>query len=132
MGGAVLADEAGAVDGEAHRQALQRHVMHHLVEAALQEGGIDGADRRHAFAGEPGGQRHRVLFGDADVEGAVGKTFREDVEPGARWHGGGDGDELRVALGRGDEARGEDLREGGRVGLGGLELEGDGIELPTA
>ena len=38
MRGAVGADQSGAVDGEAHRQLLQRHVMRHLIIAALQEG----------------------------------------------------------------------------------------------
>jgi hypothetical protein len=32
-----------AVDGEAHRQALQRDVVHDLVVAALQEGRVDRA-----------------------------------------------------------------------------------------
>jgi hypothetical protein len=41
MGWAVGADKAGAVDREAHRQALDRHVMHDLVIGALQEGGIE-------------------------------------------------------------------------------------------
>jgi hypothetical protein len=83
MGGAVLADQAGAVDGEAHRQALQRHVMHHLVIGALQEGRVDGAERLVAFDREPRREGDRVLFGDADVEGAVGEALLELVEPGA-------------------------------------------------
>ena len=73
MGRAVGADEAGAVDGEAHRQALDRHVVDDLVVAALQEGRIDRAERLVAFGGEAGGEGHRVLLGDADVEGAVGE-----------------------------------------------------------
>ena len=45
MGGAVGADEAGAVDGEAHGKLLQHHVVDDLVVGPLQEGGIDGAER---------------------------------------------------------------------------------------
>ena len=41
MGRAVGADKAGAVHGEAHRQALDRDVVHDLVVGALQEGRID-------------------------------------------------------------------------------------------
>ena len=36
-GGAVTADQAGAVDGEHHRQVLQRHVVNQLVVGALQK-----------------------------------------------------------------------------------------------
>ena len=104
MGGAVGADEAGAVDGKAHRQALDRHVMHDLVVAALQEGGVDRAERLVAFGGEARGEGHRMLLGDADVKGAVRERLVEDVDAGARRHGRGDGDDLLVLLGFLDEA----------------------------
>ena len=97
MGRAVGADQPGAVDGEAHRQLLDRHVVHDLVVAALQEGRIDRAERLVAFGRQAGGEGHRVLLGDADVESAVGKARFEQVEPGAGGHGGGDGDDLVVA-----------------------------------
>jgi hypothetical protein len=70
MGGTVSADEAGAVDRKAHRQVLDRDVMHDLVIGALQEGRIDRAERLVAFRGEPGGKGHRMLLGNADIEGA--------------------------------------------------------------
>jgi hypothetical protein len=41
-----------------------------LVVAALQEGGIDRAERLHALGRHPGGKGHRVLFGNADIKGA--------------------------------------------------------------
>lgn len=37
VGGAVSAHETGTVHGKAHGQLLQRHVVHNLVIAALQE-----------------------------------------------------------------------------------------------
>ena len=70
MGGAVGTDQAGAIDREAHRQALDRHVMDDLVVAALQEGRIDRAERLVAFGRQAGREGHRVLLGDADIEGA--------------------------------------------------------------
>ena len=73
MGRAVGADQAGAVDGEAHRQPLDRDVVHDLVVGALQEGRIDRGERLEAFGREPGREGHRMLLGDADIEGAVGK-----------------------------------------------------------
>ena len=98
MGGAVGADEAGAVDGKAHGQALDRHVMHDLVVAALQEGGVDRAERLVAFGGKARGEGHRMLLGDADVKGAIRERLVEDVDAGARRHGRGDGDDLVVLL----------------------------------
>ena len=98
MGRAVGADQAGAIDGEAHRQALDRHVMDDLVVAALQEGRIDRAERLVAFGRKTGGEGHRVLLGDADIEGAVGEGLVEDVDPGARRHRRGDADDLVVLL----------------------------------
>ena len=98
MGRAVGADEAGAVDREAHRQALDRHVVDDLVVAALQEGRIDRAERLVALGRKTGGERHRMLLGDADVEGAVGERLVEDVDAGARRHRRGDADDLVVLL----------------------------------
>ncbi len=90
----VGADEAGAVDGEAHRQPLDGDVVHDLVVGALQEGRIDRRERLEAFGRQPGGKGHGVLLGDADVEGALGKLLLEQVEAGARRHRRGDGDDL--------------------------------------
>ena len=98
MGRAVGADQAGAVDREAHRQALDRHVVDDLVIAALQEGRIDRAERLVAFGRKTGRERHRMLLGDADVEGAVGEGLVEDVDAGARRHRRGDADDLVVLL----------------------------------
>ena len=86
MGRPVGADQPGAVDGEAHRQALDRHVVHHLVVAALQEGRVDRRERLHPGRRHPGAEGHRVLLGDADVEAALRKALGEQVEPGAVRH----------------------------------------------
>ena len=70
--------------------------MHDLVVGALQEGRIDRAERLVAFGREAGGERHRVLLGDADVEGALRERLVEQVEAGAGRHRRGDGDDLVV------------------------------------
>jgi hypothetical protein len=126
---AIGADEAGAVEGEAHRQALDRHVVHHLVVAALQEGGIDRRERLHPVGGEAGGEGDRVLLGDADVEGAVREALAEHVDAGAGGHGGGDGDDLRVAFGVLDQLGREHLLVLRRVRLRLRLLSGDDVEL---
>ena len=97
MGRAVGADKPGAVDGEADRQLLDGDVVHDLVVGALQKGRIDRGERLEAFGGKPGGEGHRMLLGDADIEAALGKPSAKRIEPGARRHRRGDGDDLVVA-----------------------------------
>ena len=133
MGRAIGADQPRPVDGEAHRQVLDGDVVHHLVVGALQEGRIDGGERLEAFGGEPGGEGHRVLLGDADVEAALGEDLGEPVEPGAGRHGRGDGDDLVVGARLLDQGIGEHLgvarrRAGGRW----LLRAGDDVELADA
>ena len=132
MGGAVGADQAGAVDGEAHRQLLDGDVVHHLVVAALQEGRVDRRERLEALGGEAGGEGDAVLLGDADIEAAFGKALGELVEAGARRHGRGDGDDLLVGLGLGDQRLGEHGLVGRRVGHRLGLLAGDDVELHDA
>ena len=93
---AVGADEAGAIDRKPHRQILDRDVMHDLVVGALQEGGVDRRERLAAFGGKAGCERHRMLFGDADIEGAIRKRLAENIEAGARRHRRRDGDDALV------------------------------------
>jgi hypothetical protein len=93
MGRPVGADQPGAVEREAHRQLLDRHVMDDLVVGALQEGRVDRAERLVALAGEARREGHRMLLGDADIEGAARMGLAEGVEPGARRHGGRDRDD---------------------------------------
>ncbi len=115
---AVRADEPGAIDSEADRQVLNRHVVHELVVAALQEGRIDRAEGLVAFRGQAGGERHRMLLGDADIEHPIGKDRFHSVEPSPVRHGRGNADDLRVATRLLDQRVGEDTGVGGRVGLG--------------
>ena len=132
MGRAIGTDQPGAVYGEAHRQVLDRHVMHHLVIGALQEGGIDRAERPHPLRGEAGGKGHGMLFGNADVEIAIGVRRLELVQPGARRHGGGNGADRAVTRGFGQQGLGEDRGIARRTG-GGLGLfAGDDVELLDA
>ncbi len=107
---AVGADQPGAVDRKADRQLLDRHVVHDLVVAALQEGRIDRAERLIAFRGQPGREGDRVLLGDADVEDPLGEYAFQAIEPGALGHRGGNGDDFVVAPRRVDQRVGEDPR----------------------
>jgi hypothetical protein len=114
----VGADQPGAVHREAHRQVLDRDVVDDLVVGALQEGRIDRAERPIALRGEPGGEGHPMLLGDADVERALREFGRDLVEAGARRHRCGDRDHLLVALHLGDQRFGEHIRIAGRPAAG--------------
>ena len=89
MGRTVRADDARAIDGKQNGQVLQGDVVHQLVVAALEEGGINGDDGFHAFASQAAGKGHGVLLGDADVEIAVGELLFEFNQSAALAHGGG-------------------------------------------
>jgi hypothetical protein len=99
MGATVRAYEARAIHREAHRQLLDHHVMYDLVVGALQEGGIDRAERLVALRRHSGREGDGMLLGDSDVEHPFGETFPEDIESRARGHGGRDRDDPGVALG---------------------------------
>ena len=65
---------------KAHRQLLQRHVVHDLVVAALEEGGVDRGEGAEALAGQARGKGDRVLLRDADVKDAVGEALLEPAD----------------------------------------------------
>ena len=90
VAGAVVAGHAGPVEHEGDAAAVQRDVHQHLVEGAVEEGGVDRDDRVQAAHREPGGAGDGVLLGDADVEGALGVRRGEAVEPDGVEHRGGD------------------------------------------
>ena len=98
VGRAVVADEAGAVHREDDVELLQADVVDDLVVARA--AGTSSRSRATGLAPcerEAGGEQHRLLLGDADVEVAVGHRLLEDVEAGAGVHRGGDADDARVA-----------------------------------
>ena len=107
---AVIADETGAVDADRHRQRLQRDVVDELIERALQEGRVNVDDGLESRFRHSRGHDHRVLFGDADVEHALGEMFPHFDERGALEHRRADGHDLLVALHQIDERPGEHLR----------------------
>ena len=59
-------------------ELLQADVVDDLVEGALQEGRVDRADRLGALEREAGGEQHRLLLGDADVEVLLGQLLLQD------------------------------------------------------
>ena len=103
--------------------------MHDLVVGALQEGRVDRAERLHPLGRHAGGERHRMLLGDADIEEAIRIFLGELLQPGAGRHRRGDRHDPRVGIGGCQQALGEDRgvgrRSRRRLGL----LAGDDVEL---
>ena len=110
MRGAVGADEAGAVEGKAHRQALDGDVVHDLVVGALQERRVDGRERLVALA-SPGPPRTSPRAARRCRRRRCGRGIRlpNRSRPGARRHGGRDGDDLGILARLLDQAFGEHL-----------------------
>ena len=79
MGRAIGAHKARAINGEAHGQILQRHIMHDLVIGALQKGGIDRAEGLVALRRKARREGHRMLFGDAHIEDAIREGVAENI-----------------------------------------------------
>ena len=115
MGRPIGPDQTGPVDGKAHRQALDRHVMHHLIIAALQEGRIDRAERLQPPGCHARAEGDGMLLGDANIEAAPGKAFREQVKPGSVRHGRRHGHNPLIRFGLPDQRLRKDLGIGGRV-----------------
>ena len=70
---AVGADQAAAVESQHHMEILQTDIVQNLVVAALQKSRIDRHHRNVTFGRHAGGEGHRMLFGDADIVGALGE-----------------------------------------------------------
>ena len=117
MGRAVVADEPGAVHREDHVELLQADVVDDLVVGPLQEGRVDRHDRLDPLEGEPRGEQHRLLLGDADVEVAVGHRLLQDRQAGARVHRRRDADHALVPFAFLHEGVAEHLRVLRRRGL---------------
>jgi hypothetical protein len=106
----------GAIDREAHRQVLDRDVVDDLIIGALQEGRIDRAERLHALGRQAGGEGDGVLFGDADIEAALGKRSANLSSPVPDGIAAVIATMLVVALRLADQRLGEDLGVARRAG----------------
>ena len=129
VGGAISPNQTGTVDGEADRQALDRHVMHDLIVAALQERRIDRAERLHAACSQTRRKSHRVLLGNPHVKHPLGEAAREQIQPGSIRHGGGNGDDFAVGFRLPDQCLGENSGVRRRIGGRFFLLPGHHIKL---
>ena len=77
VGGAVVSHQTCPVDGKNHVQTQQRHILHQLVEGALQEGGVKGRHRDHPLFGKAARHGNGVLLRDAHIKGPLRKLFHK-------------------------------------------------------
>ena len=81
VAGPVVAGDAGPVEHEDHRAAVEADVEVGLVEGTAEEGGVDGDHGPDARHGHAGGRGDLVLLGDPHVEEAVGKRAWKGSSP---------------------------------------------------
>ena len=86
---AVFPDDARAVGNQRYRQALQAHIMHHLVERSLQECGVYGHERRKPRGCHACRHADGVLLGYAHIEYPVGELFAHIYKSRAFQHSSG-------------------------------------------
>ena len=128
----VRADKSRAIDGKAHRQFLDRHIVHDLIVGALQERRINRREGLVALRGQSGSKGHAMLLGDADIEGAVGEFLAKEIQAGTSGHRGSNGDNLRVLAGLGDQRVGKHLGVSGCIRLRFHLRASDNVELVDA
>mmetsp|Transcript_24080 Transcript_24080/g.44518 ORF Transcript_24080/g.44518 Transcript_24080/m.44518 type:complete len:521 (-) Transcript_24080:5233-6795(-) len=112
----VRAHKTRTVNGKAHRQTLDRHVMHNLIIATLQKGRVHRAKRFHPTRSESRREGHAMLLGNAHVKTAAGIPLGKEIETGAIGHGRRHRANLVVVLRLLDQMLGKNLGVAGRVG----------------
>src|SRR4051812_44247973 len=93
---------------------LHCHVVNDIVVRALQKRAVYRAYRAHALSSHAAGKRHRVAFGNADIEEALWILLLEDAGAGARRHRSGDGHKLRMLRAKGGKPLSKELCPRGR------------------
>src|SRR5690606_5144676 len=100
MGAAIGSNQSSPVNRKAHRQVLDRDIMHNLIIGALQECRIYSRERTHPLRRESCGKGHAMLFGDPDIKCAIRMGLRKFVYAGARWHSSGNRTDARISVGQ--------------------------------
>jgi len=98
----------------------------------MKERGVDRGEGLQPARGLPGGEGDGVLLGDADVEAAMRKALGEELQPRPVGHRGRHRGNALVLRRLGDQAPGEDLGIGRRVGGRLLLLPRHHVELRDA
>ncbi len=106
--------------------------MHHLIIGALEEGGVDRRKRPHPLGSQARREGHRVLFGNADIEGAGRVCLGKLVDAGAARHGGSDRANPVVGFSQLGQRQAEHVLIGRGAGSAFGLFAGDDVELGHA
>ena len=90
VGGAIGANDAGAVQDKGDRQLLNPHVVDQLVVGPLQEGAVDRHHRFEAIARHACGQGDGMLLGDAHIDVLLGHSLLQQIQARTGGHRSGD------------------------------------------
>ena len=100
---AVVASDAGAIETKDDRQAMQCDVVDNLIPRAREERGIERNNGTQATHCHASCRCDCMLFGDADIEDAIGELCLEIKKAGGAWHCCGDGNDAWVEFCFGDQ-----------------------------
>ena len=81
MGRPIGPNQSRPVDGKAHRQPLDRYIVHDLIVPALQESRIDRRKGFHPARRQARAEGHPMLLGNAHIEAALREPARKEVQP---------------------------------------------------
>ena len=117
MGRTVRANKTCAVHRKADRQVLQRHIMHHLVITALEEGRVNRAKRLIAIRRKTACKGDSMLFGNPDIEHAFREDLAKFLHARPARHRRSDTDDFIILARFRNQTFGEDFRIGRRIGF---------------
>ncbi len=117
MGGAVIAHQAGAVDGEYNIEVFERYVDDGLVYCSLEERGVQRHNGLLAAKRQTAGHADRMTLGDTHIEAPLGMTCSEFAQAGAVHHGSRNGADALIQSSLFRERLGKSLGVGKRLGL---------------
>ena len=92
----VCRNKTRAVNGEHDVLLQQVHIVQDLIVRALQKGGVNTHHRQHALTGQTCRKGHGVLLCHAHVKEPLRRTVRKELQPGAIFHGRGNGADAAV------------------------------------
>ena len=92
----VCRNKTRAVNGEHDVLLQQVHIVQDLIVRALQKGGVNAHHRQHALTGQTCRKGHGVLLCHAHVKEPLRRTVRKELQPGAIFHGRGNGADAAV------------------------------------
>mmetsp|Transcript_24726 Transcript_24726/g.52431 ORF Transcript_24726/g.52431 Transcript_24726/m.52431 type:complete len:542 (+) Transcript_24726:145-1770(+) len=113
----VISNNTSTIQNHSNRQILNGYIMHHLIVSTLHERGVDATEGLESLACHTGCEGDGVLFGNTNIEGALGEATSKDVHASSSRHGSGDANNFAMFSGSVDHGVSKDAGEGRSGGL---------------